>query len=83
MEDYPEAEEITRLSIFCIFVSQIHDLRSNKSWSSTPSKDVIFRMHVFGEPEISNNTLAGLLISDEYIFWLYVPMHNILLMHGF
>lgn len=76
MKNKPCREDITDGIAFCRHISNINDLRCNKTRCSTTHKQVFFLFCKSSKPKITNNKIIRPLLSKHNIFGFQITMNN-------
>jgi hypothetical protein len=63
-------------------VFDIDNFRSNVARRATPHKQILLLIGPSSQPKIGNDNLIVIVIPEEYIFGLEIPMHDPLTMHA-
>lgn len=82
VEDDSNAEEIADWVVLCLQILEIDHLRGHIAWSSAPDEEIRVVGAVFSQPEVSNNTIIIVVLPQQYILRLEIPMHDLIVMHN-
>lgn len=82
VEDHPETEHIADGLVMTFLVLEVRDFRGDIARSATTDEDVVLDIGKSGQPEISNDALVTVFVSENDVLGLQVSMHDPLLVHG-
>lgn len=81
VEDDSNAEEIADWVVLGLQIFEIDHFWSHIAWGSTSDEEIRVVCAVFSQPEVSNNAVIIVVLPEQYILRLEIPMHDLIVMH--